>query len=81
MNIAPVEYLGWAATAVFVGSYFSRRPSLLRAMQMLGALLWLLYGIAIKATPVIVANILVFCAAAWTLLRHSSAASAQTASR
>jgi hypothetical protein len=76
INIAPLEYLGWAATAVFVSSYFSRRPSLLRALQMLGALLWLLYGIAIKATPVIVANVLVFGAAAWTLLRHTSTQSA-----
>ena len=80
MNIAPVEYIGWAATGVFVSSYFSRKPSLLRACQMVGALLWLLYGIAIKATPVIVANILVFSAAAWTLLRHSSRPAAPNAS-
>ena len=40
-----------------------------RGLQMLGALLWLIYGVMIKASPVIVANVLVFCAAAWTLFR------------
>ena len=81
MSIAPVEYIGWAATAVFVSSYFSRRAWLLRASQMVGALLWLLYGIAIKATPVIVANVLVFSAAAWTLLRQYSPPAAGDAPR
>ncbi len=64
-----IEYLGWTATAVFVGSYFFDRPTLLRGMQMLGALLWLTYGVLIKASPVIVANVLVFSAAAWTMFR------------
>lgn len=63
------ELLGWVATAVFVGSYFFSRPSLLRAMQMLGAVLWITYGLLIGASPVIVANVLVFLAAAWTAWR------------
>src|ERR1035438_6930343 len=57
------EYLGWGATAVFVGSYFCVRPSLLRGVQMFGALLWVIYGVLISASPVIVANVLVFAAA------------------
>jgi hypothetical protein len=71
MNQPGVEYLGWTATAVFVGSYFFTRTTLLRGMQMIGALLWLTYGVLIKASPVIVANVLVFSAAAWTLFRGS----------
>jgi hypothetical protein len=63
------EYLGWVATAVFVGSYFCPRPSLLRGVQMAGALLWIAYGIEVHASPVIVANALVFSAAAWTVFR------------
>ena len=66
MSQAGIDYLGWAATAVFVGSYFFARPSLLRGAQMFGALLWVTYGVLIKASPVIVANVLVFSAAAWT---------------
>jgi hypothetical protein len=45
MNDSGIEYLGWAATAVFVGSYFCLRPSLLRGVQMFGAALWVLYGV------------------------------------
>jgi hypothetical protein len=72
MNHPGIELLGWAATGVFVGSYFFARPSLLRSVQMLGALLWVAYGILINASPVIVANVLVFSAAAWTALRKAS---------
>lgn len=64
-----IDCIGWSATAVFVGSYFFTRTSRLRAAQMIGALLWLTYGILIHASPVIFANILVFAAAAWTAWR------------
>lgn len=60
-----VEYLGWAATAVFVGSYFCKRADVLKRVQMLGALMWAAYGFLIEASPVVVANLLVFGAAAW----------------
>jgi hypothetical protein len=66
-----IDMLGWAATAVFVGSYFFSRASLLRGAQMVGALLWMTYGILINAHPVIIANILVFSAAAWTAFRKA----------
>lgn len=66
-----IQWLGWAATGVFVGSYFFVRPSLLRGVQMLGALLWVTYGVLINASPVIVANLLVFSAAAWTAFRKT----------
>ena len=60
------QILGWVATAVFVGSYFFARPAALRAMQMVGATLWIVYGVLIGAMPVIAANVLVFVAALWT---------------
>jgi hypothetical protein len=69
INPLAIEFLGWSATAVFVASYFFRRPSHLRGAQMIGALLWLAYGLMIHASPVIFANILVFAAAAWTAWR------------
>ena len=68
------ETLGWVATTLFVGSYFFKRPALLRAMQMAGATLWIVYGAMIGAIPVVVANGLVFAAAAWTLIRSKPAA-------
>ncbi|MEO7206579.1 MAG: hypothetical protein ABI356_07255 [Steroidobacteraceae bacterium] len=67
-----IECLGWTATCVFVASYFFAKPSRLRGFQMLGALLWITYGVLIGAA-VIIANLLVFAAAAWTSLRKPSA--------
>ena len=68
-----VEYLGWFATAVFVGSYFCAKAEMLKRVQMLGALMWVAYGALIGASPVIAANVLVFAAAAWTMGRRGPA--------
>jgi hypothetical protein len=73
MGSPAVDVLGWAATAVFVASYFCARPAVLRAVQMLGAAMWVTYGAIIGAWPVMVANVLVFLAAAWTAARKSPA--------
>jgi hypothetical protein len=64
-----VDHLGWAATAVFVGSYFCPRAEILRRVQMCGALMWAAYGLLIDASPVVAANLMVFGAAAWTGMR------------
>ena len=61
--------LGWVATAVFAGSYFCARPQVMRRVQMLGALLWVGYGVLMHALPVVAANLLVLAAAAWTARR------------
>jgi uncharacterized protein involved in response to NO len=61
-----IDYLGWAATAVFVTSYFCSKPGALKRVQMAGALMWMVYGLLLGASPVVVANLLVFAAAAWT---------------
>ena len=66
-----IEYLGWVATAVFVGSYFCASPAMLKRVQMAGALIWVAYGLLIGASPVVAANVLVFGAAAWTMTRRS----------
>jgi hypothetical protein len=64
-----VDYLGWVATGVFLFSYFCKSAAALRSFQMAGALLWIAYGMIIGASPVVVANVLVFAAAAWTAVR------------
>lgn len=69
-----LDYLGWVATGVFVCSYFCRSPAALRFFQMVGATLWIAYGMIISASPVVVANLLVFSAAAWTAVRARRAA-------
>ena len=64
-----IEYLGWLATAVFVGSYLCKGSAALKRVQMIGALMWVVYGLLIGATPVVAANLLVFSAAGWALVR------------
>ncbi len=71
-----IDYLGWAATAVFVGSYFCKRPGTLRAVQMAGGVMWVIYGVLVQAPPVVVANVLVVGAAAWTAFRSPPRAGA-----
>jgi len=58
--------IGWLATAVFASSYFFRRPLTLRRIQAGAALLWVMYGIAIDAAPVVVANLIVAGAALYS---------------
>lgn len=64
-----VDGLGWAATAIFVSSYFHAGETRLRRTQMVGSVLWMVYGTLMHAAPVVVANLLVLAAAAWTARR------------
>ena len=58
--------IGWLATGVFASSYFFRRPLTLKRIQAGAALLWVMYGIAIDAVPVVVANLIVAAAALYS---------------
>jgi hypothetical protein len=67
-----IEWIGWAATAVFAGSYFCRQPAALRRLQALAALMWIGYGLIIKAPPVVVANFVVAALALYSSRRERS---------
>ena len=58
------EWVGWTATAVFTASYGFKDAVSLRRTQMLGAALWVMYGLLMQARPVVAANLLVLGAAA-----------------
>ncbi len=74
------EWIGWVATAVFVGSYLCTRAEALREVQMVGAVLWIGYGVVVQAAPVITANVLVLGAAAWASRRaRTETGAAETA--
>ncbi|HEY7923169.1 MAG TPA: hypothetical protein VII62_08310 [Vicinamibacteria bacterium] len=60
------DLVGWAATATFAVSYFCRDPRTLRLIQAAAATMWLAYGIALNAAPVIVANVIVVGLALWS---------------
>jgi hypothetical protein len=54
-----IDAIGWIATAVFSISYLFRNGSALRRVQAIAAVIWIAYGIAIAAKPVIAANLIV----------------------
>ena len=64
-----LNVIGWTASAVFSSSYFFKQASTLRWIQAAAATLWIAYGIAIHSAPVVVANLIVGIAAAYTSLR------------
>ncbi len=66
------DAIGYLATAVFVISYFSRQPAIMRRIQAIAAVLWLTYGVLIHAMPVIVANGIVAAVALWSSLDSRS---------
>jgi hypothetical protein len=68
-----LDWIGWCATAVFITSYFAKRPVMLRRIQGVAAGLWALYGALIHALPVLVANILVAGVAVWSSFHRSVA--------
>jgi hypothetical protein len=70
------SWIGWLATAITASSYFCKRSATLRAVQAVGAMVWIGYGIAVDSRPVVIANILVgFMAAqsAWRRIRQRAA--------
>ncbi len=68
-----VDWIGWLATAVFLVSYFTKRPTSLRRVQGVAAGLWALYGVLIHSLPVIVANVLVASVAVLSSFKKPSA--------
>jgi len=64
--VSGVDAVGWLATAVFAASYFCKEPAALRRTQALAALVWIAYGVALKAAPVIGANLVVASLALWS---------------
>lgn len=69
MTAGALQWIGWVATAMFASSYFQRTPAALRRTQAVAAGLWIVYGAAIGAPPVIVANLVVACVAVYSSLR------------
>jgi len=64
-----IDLVGWVATGLFVVSYFAKNRRNLLLLQIAAALLWIGYGVMLRAAPVIAANALVAAAAAFTATR------------
>jgi hypothetical protein len=66
-----LDAIGWIATATFSASYFFKHPAALRRIQAVAACVWVIYGLAIGAFPVVAANVIVAGAASYSLWREA----------
>jgi len=76
--VSGIDAVGWLATVLFAASYFCREPRRLRLVQAAAAVVWIAYGVAMQAAPVIAANVVVAGLALWSS-RGSARAAAETA--
>lgn len=72
-NILMSEWIGWMATASFTASYLVRKEIQLLWVQAFASSLWLVYGWAHNAMPMVIANAIVVSAAAMKALRLRAA--------
>lgn len=68
------DWIGWVATALFAASYLCKQPVALRRVQALAALVWIGYGLLIKAPPVVAANLVVATLASFSSFRQPTQA-------
>jgi hypothetical protein len=64
------DWIGWLATAAFASSYFFKDAGSLRRVQALAAMLWIVYGLLLKAPPVVVANLIIAVLAIYSAMRR-----------
>lgn len=66
-----VEWLGYLASAMVAVSFVMKSITKLRFVNLIGAVLFVVYGIAIQAVPVILANLFVVCVNVYYLLQKN----------
>lgn len=71
--------IGWVATGIFAVSYFVKRSDRMRLVQAVAALCWIVDGVLLHATPIIVANVIVASLAGYSALRVSISSQQQAA--
>jgi len=59
MVISTLEIVGWIATFVVIGSFLVNDMLKLRSINLMGATLWLIYGIIASSYSIIFLNVVV----------------------
>jgi|AntRauTorckE6833_2_1112554.scaffolds.fasta_scaffold00024_79 uncharacterized protein with PQ loop repeat len=54
-----LDFIGWVATILIIISFIFRDIYKLRLFSMIGAFLWIVYGIMANAYPIIILNVVV----------------------
>ncbi len=62
-----LEIIGWIATTFVISSFLINDMIRLRAVNLVGALCWLIYGILATAPSIIFLNVVIVCIQAYKL--------------
>jgi len=57
--MTPIDILGWVATGVIIASFLVKDMLMLRTINTVGTVLWLIYGALKQDYPVMVVNLLI----------------------
>jgi hypothetical protein len=64
------ELFGYLGTAVILYSFTIENMFKLRAVNMLGALVWIIYGVGIYALPTIIVNVCIILIHTYWFYKH-----------
>ncbi|QDR82467.1 YgjV family protein [Sporomusa termitida] len=67
-----VEWLGYLASALVAVSFVMKSINKLRFINLVGAVLFVVYGIAIQAMPVVLANLFIVCVNVYYLFKKNA---------
>jgi hypothetical protein len=51
-----IEVIGWIAMCITISSFFFAEMKTLRIINLIGCLIWMIYGTAIVSTPIVITN-------------------------
>lgn len=71
-NITSVEWLGYFASLLVAVSFLMKSMNKLRFINMLGAICFVIYAVAIKAIPVALINFFIICVNVYYLTQKNA---------
>jgi len=71
-NITSVEWLGYFASLLVAISFLMKSMNKLRFINMLGAICFVIYAVAIKAIPVALINFFIICVNVYYLTQKNA---------
>jgi hypothetical protein len=73
MNPILVEALGWIAMFITISSFFFHQMKTLRVVNLIGCLVWMIYGTLIVSTPIVLTNVAILLTHAFWFMKNSKA--------
>lgn len=52
-----IEAIGWIAMSITISSFFFQKMRTLRTINLIGCLIWMVYGTLLVSTPIVLTNV------------------------